>query len=88
MKNADSQRSQVEGDRNQVIANNFGTAFANVDGDVILNQTQSRFLSEHPLPAYNPDFTGRKDEIESILGHLRNRETVAIELLLYKTEKP
>jgi tetratricopeptide (TPR) repeat protein len=78
MKNHDSSRSQVEGDRNQVIANNFGTAFANVRGNVFLNQPPPRALSFHQLPADISDFTGRTDEIETILGHLKRGETVAI----------
>jgi tetratricopeptide (TPR) repeat protein len=78
MKDDDSQPSQVEGYLNQVIANNFGTAFANVAGNVFLNQSPPRALSLHQLPADISDFTGRKDEIESILGHLNRGETVAI----------
>jgi NB-ARC domain len=78
MKDDDSQRSQFEGDRNQIIRDNFGTAIGNVGRDAILNQTQPRVLSEHPLPAYSSYFTGRKNEIENILGHLRSGETVAI----------
>jgi tetratricopeptide (TPR) repeat protein len=78
MKNDDSSRSQVEGDRNQVIATNLGTAIGNVEGSVFLNQSLPRALSLHQLPANISDFTGRKDEIESILGHLNRGETVAI----------
>jgi tetratricopeptide (TPR) repeat protein len=78
MKNDDSQRSQIEGDRNQFIPNNFGNAFANVAGDVILNQSQPRALSLHQLPADIADFTGRKAEIENILDHLKDGKTVTI----------
>jgi tetratricopeptide (TPR) repeat protein len=74
----DLTRSQVEGDRNQVIANNFGTAIGNVEGSVFLNQPPPRALSLHQLPADVSDFTGRKDEIESIQVHLKRGETVAI----------
>lgn len=69
---------QVEGDRNQVIEKNFGTAIANVEGDFILNQSSSRAFSLHQLPADIKDFTGRKDEINQIVGHLKSSETVAI----------
>jgi tetratricopeptide (TPR) repeat protein len=78
MKNDDSSRSQIEGDRNQVIATNLGTAIGNVEGSVFLNQPPPRALSLYQLPADVSDFTGRKDEIEGILGHLNRGETVAI----------
>jgi NB-ARC domain len=77
MKDDDSSRSQFEGNRNQGINTNIGTAIANAR-DIILNQSPPRTLSRHQLPADIADFTGRKDEIESIVSHLKAGETVAI----------
>jgi tetratricopeptide (TPR) repeat protein len=78
MKDDDSNQSQTEGDHNQVIETNIGTAIGNVEGNVFLNQFPQRALSLHQLPADISDFTGRKDEIENILRHLKRGETVAI----------
>jgi tetratricopeptide (TPR) repeat protein len=78
VKDDESARSQVEGNRNQFIETNFGTAITNVAGDVFLNQPPPKALSLHQLDADIADFTGRENEIELILGHLKDKETVAI----------
>jgi tetratricopeptide (TPR) repeat protein len=53
----------VNGDNNQVIGQNFGNAFGNVE-NVYLNQ-QPKFLSLHQL-SFDIDFTGREADIQTI----------------------
>jgi tetratricopeptide (TPR) repeat protein len=64
-----------EGNGNQSINQNFGNVFNNVRGDVNFNQPQPKILSLHRLPADISDFTGRKDEINTLLINLRARKT-------------
>jgi tetratricopeptide (TPR) repeat protein len=67
----------VRGDRNQSIGQNFGTAIANVQGDVNFNQ-QPKFLSLHQLPPDIADFTGRTAEIETIRQQLLGGKSLVI----------
>jgi tetratricopeptide (TPR) repeat protein len=67
----------VKGDRNQSISQNFGTAIANVQGDVNFNQ-QPKFLSLHQLPSDIADFTGRTTEIETIRQQLLGGKSLVI----------
>ena len=75
--NDDLYQAQVAGNNNQVISNNFGTAIGNAE-KVFLNQAQPKVLSLHRLPADIADFTGREDQIERIVEHLKSSETVGI----------
>jgi tetratricopeptide (TPR) repeat protein len=67
----------VKGDHNQSISHNFGTALANVQGDVNFNQ-QPKFLSLHQLPSDIADFTGRTTEIETIRQQLLGGKSLVI----------
>lgn len=67
----------VKGDGNQAIGHNFGTAIANVQGDVNFNQPP-KFLSLHQLPPDIADFTGRITEIETIRQQLLGGKSLVI----------
>jgi tetratricopeptide (TPR) repeat protein len=68
---------KVEGDRNQAIGQNFGTAIGNIQGDFNFNQ-QPKFLSLHQLPSDIADFTGRTTEIETIREQLLGGKSLVI----------